>query len=577
MKELVLKYLLLCFKCSNLKTNMWFEADEIVELFRGYIPYYLLIALPIFIIISPVNPVGAAHEFPVYRMQQYDLHGVAHGCRSSPVNLEARSVGGWGTSRHCVVTRLEDITSDQFREMCTKAGALLIMLPRHITNLRDEMKKRMMDLEETMMLQEVSIPVYFAEWSPDLQNILDDISQSSVSDDRSGSATEALMNSVSASGYQIVISTSQAAARADVNIATIQGKLSGYGVEEKLPTIAIVAYYDSFGVAPELSFGADSNGSGVSLLLELARLFSHLYSSSKSHARYNIIFLLSGAGKLNYQGSKKWLEDQLDGLDSSLIQDASYILCLDTVATSRSLYVHVSKPPREGSPGALFIKELKDIAEHLYPSVTVDTVHKKINLAEEVLAWEHERYSIRRLPAFTLSSLKSHKDSIRASILDVRENVDVTHLAENTQIVAEALARHIFNLTSGEVFSSTLGVEIDSLRSWLDFIATQPRSAELLSEKSNPLVISLKDAMSRYLKEVKITYQTPDKRDPEFVFYDVTSAIVNVYSVKPAIFDLFLTFAIAVYLGLVYLVIQNFPTIYTTVCKIISSKKIRSQ
>jgi hypothetical protein len=32
----------------------------------------------------------------------------------------------------------------------------------------------------------------------------------------------------------------------------------------------------------------------------------------------------------------------------------------------------------------------------------------------------------------------------------------VTLLAENTQIVAEALARQIFNLTSGEVFSSTL-------------------------------------------------------------------------------------------------------------------------
>ena len=37
-------------------------------------------------------------------------------------------------------------------------------------------------------------------------------------------------------------------------------------------------------------------------------------------------------------------------------QEASYILCLDTVATSNSLYAHVSKPPREGSPGALFIK-----------------------------------------------------------------------------------------------------------------------------------------------------------------------------------------------------------------------------
>lgn len=70
----------------------------------------------------------------------------------------------------------------------------------------------------------------------------------------------------------------------------------------------------------ELALGADSNGSGVSVLLELARLFSQLYSMTRTHGRTNLLFLLSGAGKLNYQGSKKWLEDQLDSLEGSLLQ-----------------------------------------------------------------------------------------------------------------------------------------------------------------------------------------------------------------------------------------------------------------
>lgn len=56
---------------------MWLEEAE--ELFKGYLPYYVLIVLPIFIIISPTNPVLASHEFPVYRMQHFDLHGIAHG------------------------------------------------------------------------------------------------------------------------------------------------------------------------------------------------------------------------------------------------------------------------------------------------------------------------------------------------------------------------------------------------------------------------------------------------------------------------------------------------------------------
>lgn len=130
-------------------------------------------------------------------------------------------------------------------------------------------------------------------------------------------------------------------------------------------------------------------------------------------------------------------------------------MCLDTLVVSDSLYMHVSKPPKDGSPASLFFKHLKQASDK-FPSVTVDGVHKKINLGEDVLAWEHERYSIRRLPAFTLSSLKGHRDAFRGTILDTRENLDMDRLVQNTRVVAEALAGQIYNLSVDGIFEGSL-------------------------------------------------------------------------------------------------------------------------
>lgn len=55
------------------------DANDFVEFLRGTIPYYAIIFLPIFIILSPLEPVLGAHEFAVYRVQQYDLQGSTYG------------------------------------------------------------------------------------------------------------------------------------------------------------------------------------------------------------------------------------------------------------------------------------------------------------------------------------------------------------------------------------------------------------------------------------------------------------------------------------------------------------------
>ena len=108
-----------------------------------------------------------------------------------------------------------------------------------------------MSLEESMMYgSETMIPVYFAPWHSELQIILDDIAGGFITDEKAGSAAEAIYNSISASGYQVVVTTGQALPKTEVKVATLHGKLTGTGTEEKLPTIAIVTYYDSTGVAP---------------------------------------------------------------------------------------------------------------------------------------------------------------------------------------------------------------------------------------------------------------------------------------------------------------------------------------
>lgn len=66
------------------------------------------------------------------------LHTFYLGCRSSSFSLEAKSIATWKTSRHCVLTRLKDLTNIRFSDIVQQAGALLVMLPKDMTSLSND-------------------------------------------------------------------------------------------------------------------------------------------------------------------------------------------------------------------------------------------------------------------------------------------------------------------------------------------------------------------------------------------------------------------------------------------------------
>ncbi|CAI5798891.1 nicalin isoform X3 [Podarcis lilfordi] len=531
---------------------------------------FLLVVPAVLLLLLGPPPASAAHEFTVYRMQQYELGGQPYGTRNAVLNTEARTVEADVLSRRCVMMRLMDFSYEQYQKALRQsAGAVVIILPQNMYSVPQDVIRQFMEIEPEMLAMETIVPVYFAEEDDDLLSIYEQTQAASASQG-SASAAEVLLHTATANGFQMVTSGAQSKAVSDWLITSVEGRLTGLGGED-LPTIVVVAHYDSFGVAPWLSHGADSNGSGVAMLLELARLFSRLYTYKRTHAGYNLLFFASGGGKFNYQGTKRWLEDNLDHTDSSLLQDnVAFVLCLDTLGRGNSLHLHVSKPPKEGTLQHAFLKELELVIASQFPEVRFSMVHKKINLAEDMLAWEHERFAIRRLPAFTVSHLESHRDGLRKSIMDVRARVDPKILTRNTRIVVEALTRVIYNLTEKgvpvdlQIFTEQMQIQQEQMESVMDWLTSQPRAAQLV-DKDSTFINTLEYYMSRYLKDVKQHHVKADKRDPEFVFYDQLKQVMNAYRVKPAIFDLLLALCIAAYLGVAYVAVQHFSLLFRLV------------
>uniref|UniRef100_A0A671M577 BOS complex subunit NCLN n=1 Tax=Sinocyclocheilus anshuiensis TaxID=1608454 RepID=A0A671M577_9TELE len=371
---------------------------------------------------------------------------------------------------------------------------------------------------------------------------------------------------ITATAFQILVNNnSPFKPITDTTIITSEGVLPGAG--EDPPTIVIMVHYDSFGLAPWLAYGADSNGSGITVLLELVRLFHHLYSDSRSQAPlvlsvfnklkclYHLLFSLTGGGKYNFLGTKRWLEENMDQAESSLLHDnVAFVLCLDSLGTGDEIFLHVLQPLKPGTPQYSFIQQLEQIISARFPWVRFGTVHKKINLQETTVASQHERYGMKRIPGFTLSHIENPKSEQRGSILDTMAQVDIRKLKRNAVVVAESLARFMYNLSDKgsakdmQVFKGSLDIQDSRLSALMTMITSVPRAVQLMDREPEHKLLH--------------TFH-PDRR---YAHTDTAKMV------KPAAFDLFLGGCIAGYLGVVYYAIQNFCNVYTKLKATVKAK-----
>jgi len=474
--------------------------------------------------------------FGVHRLLQYDKAKTPLGSRRGSINLPATVDPNADLSKRVLIIQHEDVTDELITRMTSQTqrlGGVVVVLPEDMTSVGHDEIERWKGFEARLLNAEINYAIYFAFGNDQLRELQRELGHSS-------------------DGYHIQTQGAEPTKIASVAAFNIQGWLAGSSSTlapgAVLPTIAIVAHHDSYGAAPGLANGADSNGSGVVALLEIARVFSKLYDGSRTQGSHNLLFVLTGAGKLNFAGTKQWLQNT----DMRLLESVEFALCLDTIGSgSEALYLHVSKPRKEPVVDALYTL-VEDTAKQM--DIPLSIVQKKINISNDVVAWEHEQFSRKRILAATLSSRPSSAH-VSSGLFDARSRVSTPILRRNIGLVIELLAKHIYGhrqlalkLSEGE-----LGANLHFAESWLEAIGNSTRMAPYTQKKA-ALVDGFQQVLKSYTSEVSLQQHTIDD---ETIFYSNEEVTMSAFKVKPALFDVILSAVIAAYLALLVVVIQG--------------------
>jgi hypothetical protein len=310
----------------------------------------------------------------------------------------------------------------------------------------------------------------------------------------------------------------------------------------------------------------NSNGSGILVLLELIRIISKLYENYENIIKYDILFVLTSAGNENFKGTDIFLNN----LEPSINENLQYVLCLDSLGSldnEDNLYLHISRFPREYevTPNKLY-NIFNNTSKNL--DIKLNYVKKKVYLTEDYVPWEHEQFSKRKIISATLSTLNSPPENIftRNIFTDIEMNLDT--VKKNIKFIAESFLEFLFgyNITKYAIFKDDKTLiddkNLDSLYEYIKRTPRFPLSIETGSKFNNDMYNYFKTYLQKVKRE---SFEFNDVK-----FYEHNSGDIKVYSTKSKIIDLYLLFAILLYLLGIYIYVKGFSGAITGIKNIFS-------
>ncbi|KAG9128973.1 hypothetical protein Leryth_014743 [Lithospermum erythrorhizon] len=416
----------------------------------------------------------------VYRLVQYDLAGLPFGSRVAALNHHAASAffSPADLSRTVILLPLKELELAFIREYIGQKkplGGLLLLLPpifnpensesgdqRANDGVGDNLRNTLVEVER--LLIHANIPV-----------ILADIKKNDVSGQPATATT---------GGYKLVVS-----AREPKKVAS--------------PTIANIQYVKALSLMHMLVYQSDWRPSPIGSF--------HLYRSKPT-----VLTLLKG-----------WLPGLKTEGDSTQLPTIAIVASYDTFGAA---------------PG------FSNVAGGL--GLNVGLKHKKINISNPRVAWEHEQFSRMRVTAATISEFPVAPDMLEnaGGLSDNRQFTSEASIVRSVKLVAESLARHIYSQEGKNINifadDSSLAINPSYISSWLNLLSTTPRVAPFLS-KNDPLVVALKKELEDHTADVKVQHEAVDGM---FTFYDSTSGKLHIYQVASVTFDLLLLLVVGSYL-----------------------------